>query len=496
MYGCVGGRRGQPRLLPDAWEVKTAAQAAAAGRRNAREMWPDHIIEVEPVGASGGNIVWEWHAWDHLIQDYDSTKANYGVVGDHPELIDINLGFSMGPGGGDWLHINGIGYNPELDQIVISSHQLDEFYVIDHSTTTAQAAGHTGGNSGKGGDILYRWGNPANYRAPGSRYFDVVHCSIWIPDSLPGGGNIMAFNNGEGRRYSEIVEITPPIDSSGSYIYIPGAAYGPSAPAWTYSAGTSFYSQHLGSCQRLPNGNTLISESTSGYLFEVDSSGNMLWNHNYSRQVAKSYRYARDYPGVAALTVLTITLTPMNPPIQIPSGGGNFLYQGTVGNTRNTPLDFDVWTEVVLPNGNTYGPLILRSGLTLSGGGSISRQVTQNIPSIAPAGTYLFKGHIGAYPDFLDDSDEFSFVKLPGETACGSNGGWSAQGWDEEALNASSPKEYALFSAYPNPFNPSTVASFELRVASQVKLAVYDISGREVALLAEGCYPAGTRQLV
>ncbi len=288
-------------VLLIAWEVKTAAEATAAGRSNAREMWPDHIIEVEPAGASGGNIVWEWHAWDHLIQDYDSTKANYGVVSDHPELIDVNLGSSMGPGGGDWLHINGIGYNPELDQIVISSHVLDEFYVIDHSTTTAQAAGHTGGNSGRGGDILYRWGNPANYRAPGSAYFDVVHCALWIPDSLPGGGNIMAFNNGEGRHYSEIIEITPPIDSTGSYIYVPGAAYGPAAPAWSYSAGNGFFSQHLGSCQRLPNGNTLISESTSGYLFEVDYSGNVVWDYSYLYEIARSLRYAPDYPGLAAL---------------------------------------------------------------------------------------------------------------------------------------------------------------------------------------------------
>src|SRR5207248_2769403 len=39
----------------------------------------------------GGEIVWEWHAWDHLIQEFDPQKANYGVVADHPERVDINF---------------------------------------------------------------------------------------------------------------------------------------------------------------------------------------------------------------------------------------------------------------------------------------------------------------------------------------------------------------------------------------------------------------------
>jgi arylsulfotransferase ASST len=164
-----------------AWEVKSAAEAKAAGRESSSEIWPDHIIEVEPTGSQGGDIVWEWHAWDHLVQDHDSSKDNYGVVADHPELFDVNLGeIKAGPGpsgGSDWLHINGVSYNPDKDQIVISSHFMDEFYIIDHSTTTAEAAGHTGGNSGKGGDILYRWGSPENYGAPGDKAFYVIHCS-------------------------------------------------------------------------------------------------------------------------------------------------------------------------------------------------------------------------------------------------------------------------------------------------------------------------------
>ncbi len=290
-------------VLLIAWEVKSAAEAQAAGRESNSVFWPDHVIEVEPDGDGGAKIVWQWHAWDHLVQDRDPTKPNYGIIAEHPELIDINLRLtgSNPRGGGDWLHINGVSYNPELDQIVISSHYMNEFYVIDHSTTTEEAAGHSGGRYGKGGDILYRWGSPENYDAEGETVFDVIHCSNWIPQGLPGAGNILVFNNGEGQRRSVITEITPVSDGAGNYLLTAGRAFGPLEPTWTYSEGTGFYSNHLGSCQRLPNGNTLISESTSGYLFEVTADGQKVWDFQFQGQIARSLRYAADYPGLARL---------------------------------------------------------------------------------------------------------------------------------------------------------------------------------------------------
>lgn len=289
-------------VLLIAWEVKTAAQALQAGLNRNVVIWPDHIIEVQPVGTSGGNIVWRWHAWDHLIQNYDATKINYGVVADHPELFNINMGGGgIGPAGGDWMHVNGISYNPELDQIVFSSHTLDEIYVIDHSTTIQEAASHQGGRSGKGGDILYRWGSPSNYGAPGAQVFNVVHCALWVPKSLPGAGNIMVFNNREGQGTSMVVELVPPLDGAGNYTRTAGAAYGPNAPVWSYTA-SGFYSNHLGGVQRLPNGNTLIAESTSGYLLETTASGNVVWNYNRGGEIVRALRYAPDYPGLKNLS--------------------------------------------------------------------------------------------------------------------------------------------------------------------------------------------------
>ena len=131
-------------------------------------MWSTAIFEIKHNGNGGGEVVWERHLWDHLIQDADPNDDNYGIVSEHPELFDVNVG-TVGGGGGpgganaDWMHINAISYNAEYDQIVISSRHQCEIFVIDHSTTTEEAAGHNGGNSGKGGDFLYRWGNPQNY---------------------------------------------------------------------------------------------------------------------------------------------------------------------------------------------------------------------------------------------------------------------------------------------------------------------------------------------
>ena len=67
---------------------------------------------------------------------------------------------------------------------------FSEFWIIDHGTTTAQAAGHTGGRRGRGGDLLYRWGNPRAYRAgtKADRKLFAQHNAHWIPKGLPGAG--------------------------------------------------------------------------------------------------------------------------------------------------------------------------------------------------------------------------------------------------------------------------------------------------------------------
>ncbi len=106
-------------VLVITWERETTAEAIAAGRQNlpAGEIWPTAIFEYEQDGLNGANVVWEWHLWDHLIQDADSTKDKYGVLADHTELLDIN--YPRAPNG-RFDHANALTYNPTLDQIVFS----------------------------------------------------------------------------------------------------------------------------------------------------------------------------------------------------------------------------------------------------------------------------------------------------------------------------------------------------------------------------------------
>ncbi len=274
-------------------EFKTAAEATQAGRDpaslNPARSFPlmiEKIIEVEPVGASGGNIVWEWNVWDHLIQDFDASKDNFGSVADHPELVDVNFGdppfFAFNDA--DWLHANGIDYNPEFDQIMVSVRQFNEFWVIDHSTSTETAASHSGGNSGKGGDLLYRWGDPQAYDAgdESDKMLFAQHDAQWIVPGLPGAGNILVFNNGVRRpsgKYSSVDELVPPVDAFGDYSLSPGEAYGPADLAWSYSSPSDFYSSILSGASRLPNGNTLIDAGVQGTFFEVTVEGETVWKY-------------------------------------------------------------------------------------------------------------------------------------------------------------------------------------------------------------------------
>ena len=275
-------------FLMIAWGYKSESEAIAAGRdpdkMSQNALWPDHIIEVEPSGTDQGTVVWEWRMWDHLIQDFDSSKDNFGVVADHPELLDVNFADAAGPNKykSDWMHCNGIDYNPILDQIALSCKNTNEIYIIDHSTTTEAAASHSGGNSGKGGDILYRWGNPEAYRAGGPEDQQLFgqHDVQWIPEGRPGAGDLSLFNNGNGRStsYSSVDVISPPF-VNGEYVLQTGSAWGPVAPSWSWDQGTDMYATSISGAERLENGNTLVTWGPRGTFYEVNLDGEIVWKY-------------------------------------------------------------------------------------------------------------------------------------------------------------------------------------------------------------------------
>jgi hypothetical protein len=304
-------------VLMIVWEKKAAKDVIAAGRRpetvDNSYLLADCLLEVQPTGKTTGKIVWEWRPFDHLIQDFDEKKANHGDVAAHPELIDVNFGEStiaamvakpeeldklraIGYVGGagrrgqrpqaDWLHVNAVTYNADLDQIMLSVFEFSEFWVIDHSTKKEEAAGHTGGKYGKGGDILYRWGNPRAYRAgtvKDQRLFG-QHNAHWIPKGLPGEGHVLVFNNGmrrTGGAYSTVDEVVLPVNDKGQYEYAKGKSFGPDKAVWSYAAPkkTDFYAPFISGAQRLPNGDTLICSGTNGTLFEVTPKEEVVWKY-------------------------------------------------------------------------------------------------------------------------------------------------------------------------------------------------------------------------
>lgn len=269
-------------VLVFAWTVIPDTVAIAQGRNPERitpSLYSEKIMEIQPIGTDSGMVVWEWKVWDHLVQSYDNTKPNFGPIAANPQLIDLNYkSSSTDP---DWIHFNSIDYNPTLDQILVSCLNFNEIWIIDHSTTIAEAAGHTGGNSGKGGDLLYRWGNPQSYNVDSATHLFGQHDAHWIKDGLPFANQIMVFNNGNGRtggNYSTVEIINPPVIGFGYDTTLP---YLPTSPSWIYNDNNqyNFYVAAVSSAQMLPSGNVLVTNGLQGTIFEIDSIGNKVWSY-------------------------------------------------------------------------------------------------------------------------------------------------------------------------------------------------------------------------
>ncbi len=374
-------------VLMIAWETKTAAEAIAAGRDPAivnNVFRPDHVIEVQPTGPTSGTIVWEWHVWDHVIQELDPAQANYGVVANHPELIHINYpGFSAPPNG-DWNHCNAVEYVEEYDWIILSARRFEEIWIIDHSTTTAEAAGHTGGMWGKGGDLLYRWGNPQAYWAGTSA--DAIlsgqHDPRMIPEGFPGAGNLTIFNNKNGvPGQTEVIEIELPLDSNGNFIFGSNGRYGPDAPIWSVTG--TFGSLTQSSAQRLRNGNTLIASANQSLLQEFDVNGVVQWEYNTPGVIFHTHYVERtlwedattiSISGGGSIGFDMITGSAHAGDWHLLLGSASGTEPGVVLDGIPTPLNVDGWFLMMLSNPNTFP--FANTASTLNGDGKSTASFT------------------------------------------------------------------------------------------------------------------------
>lgn len=266
-------------ILMIAWELKSEAEALQAGRNPELlaqgKLWPDYLLEWDPIQDS---VVWEWHAWDHLIQDVDPTKDNFGVVEDHPNRIDIN--FDTHEGHPDWMHANAIDFNPTLNHIVLSVPYFHEVWVIDHGISREEARGEKG-------DLLYRWGNPIAYRA-GDRLDQQLffqHDIHWIePDASRGDslfGYMAVFNNRVGENYST-GNILATLDSETEEYIQEGLRFGPENFSRTILHpvdSTLLHSTSLSSTQILPNGNALLFAGRWGQAVEITPDNELVWEY-------------------------------------------------------------------------------------------------------------------------------------------------------------------------------------------------------------------------
>ncbi len=196
---------------------------------------------------------------------------------------------------------------------------------------------------------------------------------------------------------------------------------------------------------------------------------------------------------------LEVNLTPYNPPVQVPASGGNIDFNIEAGNTGSSLATFSIWCDITLPNGNSYGPVLGPLSVTMNAGWSADRDRIQQIPAIAPAGVYSYSAYVGIYPDIVADMDSFDFEKLTtgdGPVVIG----WLNSGGDFDLWMVGTPDlipaEFSLETAYPNPFNPTTILNLQLPEAADVKLHVYNIRGSLVAVLINGWRDAGSHEVV
>nr|WP_321512962.1 aryl-sulfate sulfotransferase [uncultured Pseudodesulfovibrio sp.] len=289
-----------------AWELKTESDIQAVGGtvRNHPDntVWAEHIVEVRKSGPRSGYIVWEWHAWDHLIQNADQSAPNFANPVRLPQRIDINYNPTRNP---EWLNANSIDYNPQLKQIILSLSNTGEVWIIDHSTNTSQAASSTGGMMHRGGEILFRWGNPQAYGASGRPTLVAQRDARWVLGNKPGEEHILIFNNGNRQtQRSDIIEIKPEY-------YFKSTRLNANI-VWSYNdkGGERFFAEQVSGAQRLENGHTLFSDGPAGRIVEVSTNAKPVWEYNFTgsssasnNQIFRASRIPGDHPGLRRLSI-------------------------------------------------------------------------------------------------------------------------------------------------------------------------------------------------
>jgi len=234
-------------------EISSKVKGGIPGTELEDGMWGAAFQEI----SSDSKVVWEWFGYEHMDPEIDV----------HCPLCRRTI----------WGYVNGLDTFPNGD-IVASFRYLNTLAIIDRQN----------------GKIKWRWGT----HELGHQHNPTVQ----------GNGNILAFDNGYHRippdernpthltdGYSRVIEVNPKTNKI----------------EWEYKADNlhGFYSAVCSGAERLPNGNTLICESTSGRIFEVTPEGEIVWEFispfyefksslGWTNFIFRAHRYGSDFPGL------------------------------------------------------------------------------------------------------------------------------------------------------------------------------------------------------
>ncbi len=239
-------------------EKAALMQGGIPGSEFQGKIWGDIVFEFN----RDGEVVWEWKAWEHMDPELEML---------HPLESRVILPYLNAV----WLCKNG--------DLLLSARHVSTIFRVNRET----------------GEIVKRYGRGELAHQHDGR-------------ELP-NGNIMAFDNGIQRRgsdalYSRVVEFD---GETGEIV-------------WEYTAPvrSDFFSSICAGAERLSNGNTMISESMPGRVFEVTKDKEIVWeyinpiftsyvNDQESTMMWRAHRYERDYPGLQGKT-----LDPANYPLE------------------------------------------------------------------------------------------------------------------------------------------------------------------------------------
>lgn len=315
-------------ILVLSWEAVRVAEAVEMGwkkqdfpnRRGDGYVWGDRILEIKPNLEDGSaEIVWEWFSLDHIVQNHDPSKRNYGKPSENRHKINLNYTqyanylFTSG----QLFHCNSVSYCPDRDQIIVSSADFSEIWIIDHSGTTEDTRGAKG-------DLLFRWGNPETYSDDANPIFNRKdkqlfwqHDAQWLTDDVPHTGEILLINNGAmrgldglpnpdeksmglGSAYTNILEITLPKKADGSYDWD-----GDVVVNWSFKGDPpeDMFAPFMSGCDRTPSGNTIFIFGHDKRIIEVTPAGKVVADFipPGPGRTFRTRRYGHDYPGLARL---------------------------------------------------------------------------------------------------------------------------------------------------------------------------------------------------